>query len=74
MHTTLRYHAWRRLRAAHYALGLARLPFGGALERAVNEWEIAQGFGDSPKEKSAWDAEYSDGRWSYIGQLHENSR
>jgi SAM-dependent methyltransferase len=50
------------------------LPFGGALERAVNEWEIAQGFGDSPKEKSAWDAEYSDGRWAYIGQLHENSR
>ncbi|MGP9813838.1 class I SAM-dependent methyltransferase [Rhodopseudomonas sp. NSM] len=50
------------------------MPFGGALARAVGAWETAQGFGDSPKEKSTWDAEYGDGRWNYIGQLHENSR
>jgi 2-polyprenyl-3-methyl-5-hydroxy-6-metoxy-1,4-benzoquinol methylase len=74
MLAALRYHAWRRLRAAHYAFGLARMPFGRALERAVNKWETAQGFGDSPKEKSVWDAEYGDGRWTYIGELYENSR
>ncbi len=74
MPATLKYHFWRRVRAAHYAFGLARLPFGRVLERAVGQWERAQGFGDSPKEKATWDAEYGDGRWAYIAQLHENSR
>jgi SAM-dependent methyltransferase len=71
MLATLNYHAWRRIRAAYYAFGLARLPFGNALGRAVSDWEIAQGFGDSPKEKFTWDAEYGDGRWAYMGQQHE---
>jgi SAM-dependent methyltransferase len=70
----LHYHAWRRLRAAYYAFGLARLPFGDALGRAVGEWETAQGFGDSPKAKSTWDAEYGDGRWAYMGKQHETGR
>ncbi|MDF0583211.1 class I SAM-dependent methyltransferase [Bradyrhizobium yuanmingense] len=66
MLAALHYHAWRRVRAAYYAFGLARLPFGDALGRAVSEWETAQGFGDSPKAKSTWDAEYSDGLWTYM--------
>jgi SAM-dependent methyltransferase len=70
----LHYHAWRRFRAAYYQFDLARIPFGQRLGRAVTEWEKAQGFGDSPKDKSRWDEEYSDGRWAYIGQLNENSR
>lgn len=74
MLATVQYHAWRRVRAAYYAFGLARMPFGNVLGRAVSDWEIAQGFGDSPKAKATWDAEYGDGRWDYIGQLHENSR
>lgn len=74
MFVTFQYHVWRRLRAAYYAFGLGRLPFGSALGRAVSKWETAQGFGDSPKDKSRWDAEYRDGRWGYIGQLPENSR
>lgn len=73
MFVTFQYHVWRRLRAGYYAFGLARLPFGKALGRAVSKWETAQGFGDSPKEKSTWDAEYGDGRWNYLGQLHVNS-
>ena len=74
MLAVLHYHAWRRVRAAYYAFGLARLPFGDALGRAVSEWETAQGFGDSPKAKSTWDAEYGDGRWAYMGQQHEITR
>jgi SAM-dependent methyltransferase len=50
------------------------MPFGSTLGRAVGQWETAQGFGDSPKKKSTWDAEYEDGRWDYIGQLQENGR
>ena len=70
----LQYHAWRRFRAAYYQFELARIPFGQSLGRAVAEWEKGHGFGDSPKDKSRWDEEYSDGRWAYIGQLNENSR
>ncbi|OCK61511.1 class I SAM-dependent methyltransferase [Bradyrhizobium sp. LMTR 3] len=66
MFSALHYQAWRRARAAYYAFGLSRLPFGDLLGRAVSEWEIAQGFGDSPKEKARWDAEYGDGRWSHL--------
>lgn len=66
MFSALHYHAWRRVRAAYYAFGLSRLPFGGSLGRAVSAWETAQGFGDSPKEKSRWDAEYGDGRWAHL--------
>lgn len=68
------YHAWRRLRAAYYAFGLARMPFGGALGRAVGAWETAQGFGDSPKAKSIWDAEYGNGSWAYMGRQNELAR
>lgn len=74
MSAALKYHAWRRLRAAYYAFGLGRLPLGDALGRAVGEWETAQGFGDSPKPKAIWDAEYGDGRWAYMGQPHEVAR
>jgi SAM-dependent methyltransferase len=74
MLAALHYHAWRRVRAAYYAFGLARLPFGDALGRAVSEWEIAQGFGDSPKAKSTWDAEYGNGRWASMGQQRELAR
>ena len=70
----LKHHLWRRARAAYYAFALGRLPFGAALGRFVNAWETAQGFGDSPKAKSKWDAEYSDGRWAYMGQQHELAR
>ena len=70
----LKHHLWRRARAAYYAFALGRLPFGAALGRFVNAWETAQGFGDSPKAKSKWDAEYSDGRWAYMGQQHEIAR
>jgi SAM-dependent methyltransferase len=66
MFTSLHRHIWRRVRAAYYAFGLARFPFGDALGRAVSNWEIAQGLGDSPKAKSKWDAEYSGGLWDYM--------
>ena len=74
MFPVLKYHLWRRARAAYYAFALARLPLGAALGRFVSAWETEQGFGDSPKAKSTWDAEYSDGRWAYMGQQHELSR
>lgn len=74
MLSALHYHALRRARAAYYAFGLARLPFGAALGRAISEWETAQGFGDSPKAKSVWDAEYGDGRWAYMGEQRELAR
>lgn len=74
MLAALHYHAWRRVRSAYYAFGLARLPFGDALGRGVSEWETAQGFGDSPKAKSTWDAEYGDGRWAYMRQQRELAR
>jgi SAM-dependent methyltransferase len=70
----LKYHVWRRVRAAYYAFGLGRLPLGAALGRSVSAWETAQGFGDSPKAKPTWDAEYSDGRWAYMGQQNELAR
>ena len=59
MLSTLKHQVWRRARAAYYAFGLARLPLGAALGRSVSAWETAQGFGDNPKAKSTWDAEYS---------------
>ncbi|MCA1453718.1 class I SAM-dependent methyltransferase [Bradyrhizobium sp. BRP22] len=74
MLATIRYHVWRRLRAAYYAFALARLPFGGPLGRAISDWECAQGFGDSPKAKSTWDAEYGGGRWAYMGRQPELAR
>lgn len=74
MPAILKYHAWRRVRAAYYAFGLARLPFGASLGRVVSEWETAQGFGDSPKAKSTWDAEYGDGRWAYMSEQRELAR
>lgn len=64
----------RRARAAYYTFGLARLPLGAALGRFVSAWETAEGFGDSPKAKSIWDAEYSDGRWAYMRQQQELAR
>ena len=60
MLSTLKHQVWRRARAAYYAFGLARLPLGAALGRSVSAWETAQGFGDNPKAKSTWDAEYSE--------------
>jgi SAM-dependent methyltransferase len=74
MLTLLKYHIWRRARAAFYAFSLGRLPLGAELGRLVSAWEMAQGFGDSPKAKSTWDAEYSDGRWDYMAQQHELAR
>lgn len=74
MLAALRYHAWRRVRAAYYTFGLARLPFGDTLGHVVSQWEIAQGFGDSPKVKSTWDAEYGEGRWAYMRQRSELAR
>ncbi|WP_416193831.1 class I SAM-dependent methyltransferase [Nitrobacter sp. TKz-YC01] len=70
----LKHHLWRRVRAAYYAFALDRLPLGATLGRFVSEWETAQGFGDSPKAKPTWDAEYGDGRWTYMGQQHELTR
>ncbi len=70
----LKHHVWRRMRAAYYAFELSRLPLGAALGRTVTAWEKAQGFGDSPKTKSAWDAEYRKGRWAYLAQQNELAR
>lgn len=64
---------WQRIRAAYYAFGLGRLPFGDRLARAVREWESQRGMGDSPKPKSAWDAQFSAGSWDYLGRLEESS-
>jgi SAM-dependent methyltransferase len=70
----IQYHFWRRLRAAYYAFGLARLPFGNELGRAISKWERSRGFGDSPKQKATWNVEYRDGRWAYMGQQRELAR
>ncbi|AMA56711.1 class I SAM-dependent methyltransferase [Bradyrhizobium sp. CCGE-LA001] len=74
MLATLKYQLWRRLRSAYYAFDLSRMPLGDALGRAVSEWETAHGFGDSPKAKSVWDAEYRGERWAYMGQASERAR
>lgn len=71
---TLHYMAWRRIRAAYYAFGLHRLPFGEGFGRLVSEWEIKQGFGDSPKAAAVWDTEYQSGSWDYLASFHELSR
>lgn len=64
---------WQRIRAAHYAFGLGRLPFGNRLARVVHDWESQRGMGDSPKPKSAWDAQFIAGSWDYLGRLQESS-
>ena len=65
--------AWQKIRAAHYTFGLRRLPFGEKLARAVHDWERQRCMGDSPKPKSAWDAQFSAGSWDYLGRLQESS-
>jgi SAM-dependent methyltransferase len=71
---SLRSQFWQRIRAAHYAFDLSHLPFGEKLARKVSEWEIAHGFGDSPKAKERWDAQFSTGEWNYMRELRESAR
>jgi len=58
---------WQRVRAGYYAFDFIRtLPFANRLGKAVHAWETRRGYGDSPKPKDGWDAQFSDGQWDYM--------
>jgi 2-polyprenyl-3-methyl-5-hydroxy-6-metoxy-1,4-benzoquinol methylase len=58
---------WQRVRAGYYAFDFVRtLPFADRLGKAVHSWETSHGYGDSPKAKAGWDAQFSDGQWDYM--------
>lgn len=58
---------WQRVRAGYYAFDFVRsLPFAGRLGKAVHAWETKRGYGDSPKAKDGWDAQFGAGQWDYM--------
>ena len=58
---------WQRVRAGYYAFDFVRsLPFADRLGKAVHDWETRRGYGDSPKAKDGWDAQFSNGQWEYM--------
>jgi trans-aconitate methyltransferase len=58
---------WQRVRAGYYAFDFVRsLPFADRLGKAVHGWETSRGYGDSPKAKDGWDAQFSGGQWDYM--------
>lgn len=51
-----------------------RFPGAVSLARRVEAWERATGRGDAPASKQAWEEQYRQGRWAFMGGLDELAR
>lgn len=51
-----------------------RFPGAASLARRVEAWERATGRGDAPASQAVWEAQYREGRWSFMGGLDELAR
>jgi 2-polyprenyl-3-methyl-5-hydroxy-6-metoxy-1,4-benzoquinol methylase len=72
---TIRDQFLQRVRSAYYAFdALRELPLAEHVGRKIHAWETERGFGDSPKDKNAWDNQYARGDWEYMSSLQESSR